>query len=533
MSTSQSGLRVLRKLGTAELVYDLEIKHGGCVLPFTLIFSCDLDLFGLKERVDRAIQLWKQRHTFLLSRIVILDDECENDEKYYSHERYFALMEQDRLSSLANVSYLRLEDEHASGESLVSSEREKRRLWEFLHERELNIKPVNSRDGPLWRLSVVELERGKDYALVFTSHHAIIDGRNAYCILEELLTLVDQGLTADDKESSVTFDVDNLPPVLDSIEKKLFNDDPNLLNDIHTNPEYDLTPDCKVPDLFAATQDEDKQVNNTSGIRFVYLFDKAHLKPIELVPSLEYSRVTQFTSLTFEPEKLKRLAEKCKRADAKLTGCLHVICSLATYDLYMSHLAPREYFTKIWYHYLINLRSLAHIDNLNMGYWPVVQNGYLNTVNKQLDIDEPDWYRVANQQQADSFWSLVKQESDTIHKRLVDMEHVETAKTDGILLDMIERGVKFEQGGGVHYALSNLGSFPDPNLTHIGIKEIYYNVSCAPNRWSTGIFHGLSTLNDRLCWSIGWNCQLISPRYVRYLCESIQRIISLVITRQD
>jgi hypothetical protein len=157
-----------------------------------------------------------------------------------------------------------------------------------------------------------------------------------------------------------------------------------------------------------------------------------------------------------------------------------------------------------------------------MGYWPVVQNGRFELEGKTLDIHNVEWYGKGGE-----FWRLVKEESDRIHKRLADGEHIETAKIDKILLDLFDQNFKFDMGGGVHFAVSNVGSFNYEKMTRFKPSEFYYNVSCAPNRWSTGIFYGLSTIDNRLSWSVGWNCQAFHRLFIYSLCRSIRRIIDL------
>ena len=71
----------------------------------------------------------------------------------------------------------------------------------------------------------------------------------------------------------------------------------------------------------------------------------------------------------------------------KLTGCLHVICSLATYDLYSSNNIDLSMYRRIWYHFLVNLQPSLNIDNLETGYWPVVQNGVFDVDGKILEVD--------------------------------------------------------------------------------------------------------------------------------------------------
>jgi hypothetical protein len=215
---------------------------------------------------------------------------------------------------------------------------------------------------------------------------------------------------------------------------------------------------------------------------------------------------TRFISMQFDPETLDSLIKKCKKVGAKLTGCLNMIGCMATYDMYKT----------LYYHYLVNLRQFYSIDNLTMGYWPVVLNGVFNTD----ELLKPDY----------DFWSLVKKESDLIHERLRCKEHLETAKLDLILLDLIDKQFVFDQGGGVHFALSNSGIFTtSSNTKRLKIKELYYNVAVKSNRWSTILFHGVVTIDSRLCWSVGWNWSSIKKENIEFLCDAIKRHVYEII----
>jgi hypothetical protein len=513
-----SDLIILRKLGNAELVYEYEIKHKGVILPFTFLFSStnNTDLFAHKPKIDKSIHKWKQMHTFLNCRVAILDPANPDDSKGFSRERFFALMSSDRIQSLENITYLRLDRKNQPN---------KRAFWEFLHERELNIDPVDSRNGPLWRLSIVEIEPKQDYALIMMIHHAIVDGRNAYMILEQLLSLIDHEISHPSEDLNLTDLYSNINrDVCESIESKLFNNDPSVIDNMSLNPKYELTPETKIPKEFAPTETEHSKTTPETP-EFLFLFEKANRKPLSINNNNEgeFDRVTQFQSLCFEADVVKKLLNKCRLANAKLTGCLNMICSLATFDLYQSNGIDSEMYAKIWFHYLVNLRPFLNIDNMSMGYWPVVQNGCLQATDRVIDVNSAEWHKSGE------FWKLVKEESDSIHRRLDEGEHVETAKIDRILLDLFDQDFEFEQGGGVHFAVSNVGSFSSMRMDAFRPREMYYNVSCAPNRWSTGIFHGLATIDGRLSWSIGWNCQLYHRRFIDSLCESIRKIVDLAV----
>ena len=210
---------VLRKLGAAEIVFDYEFSLKGCILPYTLVVNTTHDLLASRDLVDQAVQSWKSLHPFLRSRIVVLDTDTDdnnnststsrdnnmsNNEKtpiaqhqhehtqqkpqHFSHERYFALATPHQIASMDNVSYYRLEgDGDGDGDGEVDVESS----WMLMHEREMNVATVDCSTGPLWRLKFIQLAAAGDrsnkrfndhfkYAIIFTPHHSITDGRNCF-----------------------------------------------------------------------------------------------------------------------------------------------------------------------------------------------------------------------------------------------------------------------------------------------------------------------------------------------------------------
>lgn len=122
------------------------------------------------------------------------------------------------------------------------------------------------------------------------------------------------------------------------------------------------------------------------------------------------------------------------------------------------------------------------------------------------------------------FWLKAKTQSDQLHQRLKTNEHLETVKQDSKLIDEIETK-KFTNGGGVHFALSNLGSIDtstEIDSNQVKIDEFYYQVSLEANRWSSLVFNGVSTLNGRLIWGISYNSRFIRTEIIKFIIERIQ-----------
>ena len=463
---------ILRKLGGAEIVYDYELKQQGCILPVSLLFTTKINLFESKHLIEDAIRNWKKYHPFLCSKIMIKDENdniiTRQDENYmntFSLDRYFVLADQSKINGFDNIKYYRLDSVNQN-------------LWMLLHERELNLEPIDCDNGLLWRLMFIELgktnENLNNYCMIFTVHHAIVDARNCFAVLNHLLTIFEKMYLGKFDEASIKkFDLNP------SIEEKLFNNDMTKLNDLKLNDKYDISPDNKISSSFKNSVD--KNVNffddYEQNDKFIELFNDINAESLfvhDLITNRNENKlISKFVSFKLNENTLNTLLKGCKANNIKLTGCLNMICALATYDLYKNFEKNEEnerLSEKICYHLLANLRPFLNIGNLNVGYWAIVLNGILNTNDEEFDLSNDLFYK-------EKFWQLAKEESDTIHSRIKEGELIENAKLDMVLLKMIQEDFKFENGG-VHFAISNLGPLKQVDLDNITLTENYFNTSC-------------------------------------------------------
>ena len=514
---------ILRKLSTGEAIYDYELESKGCILPFSVIFETEIDLFSKKELIEKSITSWKKLHPFLCTKIVTLEDEKHR----FSRERYFAYADNEtKINKLDNVFYLRL----------LTSNKTKNRTnyWKLLHERELNLEPVDCKNGLLWRLNFVELNSPPqsnkfEYSIILTIHHGITDGINCYYILKQLLGILENLiLDKDDETESKTFDIN--PSIDDFLFKN--QDEASIIKSIKLDPKYEISEFNKIPSNFSFQQNQNSIANELIGIddiindsdKFVYAFNEYNNQEILIKDLLDKRNknqlVSKFTSFSFEQDVCKKLLHKCKSVNAKLTGCLNLICSLATFELYNKY-NNHDLNKEICYHFLANLRPFLNVGNLNMGYFAVVFNGLFKTSN----LNESNY--GSDEFWSKQFWDLVKLESDDLHKRVESSELNENAKLDFLLLDLIEKNNEFYHGS-VHFALSNLGAMKS-ELELFDFKEFYYNTSSVKNRWTAIVFHGLSSVNDKLCWSLGYNSDLFDDLVIQTFIENVKHIVQTVI----
>jgi hypothetical protein len=456
---------IIRKLGPSELVYEHEMKDRGMLLPFSVLFSSKNKLFHYKKKIEVAFNAWKHAHPLLRAKIMVKPDPMHAD---FSRDRYFVYASKEKINSMDNVKYLRVRDGN----------------WQQFHQRELNTEPVDSQNGLLWRISFIEMQNNQ-YCLIFTCHHSILDGLNATLVLQHLFTLIEKSITKERIEQK-------LIPIHVSMEEKLFKNNQNELKALKLNHDYHVPPNDKIPKEFKKTRDAETCAQDR----------------------------TKFKCFTLEASEFHKLYLNAKANGVKIAGCLNIVCALAVLDLYKEHNVDGHLTNKIYFHMLANLRRLLKMDNLTMGFWAVVMSSFLDAEpikNKKLDKEFL----------AKNFWSLAKKESDSIHKRIDENEWYQNAKLSNLLLDLMEMGVKFENGSS-HFCMSNLGRVPMNNLSLFKVTDIFFSVSVNENRWSAVCYHGVCTIEDKLCWSLCYNSRLFDDCIIDSLIDKIGFILDCI-----
>lgn len=505
---------ILRKLGASEIVYDYEIRLKNMILPIVLVFDAhekQFDLLTHRIQIDQAIQKWKSIHPIFNTKIIALPDP-DPSHAAFSNERYFAWASPEKIASLENIKYARLAADNAN-------ELDTRRMIDMLVERELNSNSIDAENGLLWKLQIIDFSSqiSSKFVLLLTGHHAIIDAKNSYYLVNNLLELIEASI--DSSLDKIQIEPFKLGP---SIEEKLFDNDPSKLADIKTNEKYEFSPECKIPKEFALSKQPVTKIQIENEARFEFLPDSNN----NVVSSL-YIRDLQaakndckYTSIDINGSVLSKLLAKCRQTNCKLTGCLNVVAALAMSRLLKRHTSDPSFLLsneKICFHLLANLRPFFNVGDLNAGYWAVVMNCIVDCRKVTSETDAKEAYR--------RFWELAKLESDSIHERIKANELIENAKMDTMLLDVINRGESFGNGGSVHFALSNLGALSRGNLKRFRPREFYFCTSLVKNRWSSLIFNGLSSLDNQLSWSVGYVVEFVSDSIINDFISFIRDIL--------
>lgn len=562
---------IIRKLGAAEIIYDYEHSIGNVILAHSFVIESKINLFQDLNLLNQAFVYWKNHYSLLRSCIFTIDQpastaaniktsspnvvECaqlqhqkthKNDKLCCSTEKYFIYASEDKILNNENVKLYKL---NLNDIDLNKSQIEQ--LCRLLYDREYNIEFLDSANGPLWRLTLIQTKSNSssnnyNYYLIFTVHHAIVDARNVHCLILKLFEIIENLYLGSHSSYSQVFDKHFEP----SIEERLFNNDQKQLKQINVvNNENSLELDTntsKILESFSLGSSKTESVNNNyynylkiklnlddktiNSINFeaVSLNDinKQSLKLTDLLNEMAcFSNKTRNFKLT--ETSFKKLLKNCKLNNVKLTGCLNIIAVLATRKLYLNYTNERN-FLNIHYHSLVNLRPFLKppIDNNIIGYWAVVLTSMFKSNSENFIDDNNNNQTESENFWQSKFWQLAKHESDNIHKRIDQNEHIENAKFDTALLEVINSGETFPNGGGVHFALSNLGVMPTANkdCKHIEIKEHYFGTSAQPNRWSAVVFHGVTTVDNNLCWSITYNAKEFRDDLIELLIQNINEI---------
>lgn len=212
----------------------------------------------------------------------------------------------------------------------------------------------------------------------------------------------------------------------------------------------------------------------------------------------------------------KKLLEKCKSNNLKLTGCLNLISIVGINEAYKKFASPHYSY---YYHLMVSLRPYFQKPNNEMGFCA----SHIKCEYKFDPLLNLDSFSTVE------FWMNAKTESDKLHEQLRRNEHFEMAEQDALLVKELETK-QFTNGGGAHFALSNLG--PLSSLAHsssLKVDEFYYQVSLEAHRWSTLLFFGISTLDGKLMWGTTYNSKFIRREIIKFIIENIQIVFQKLI----
>ena len=166
--------KMIRKLGNTESVYDNEVLNGNFLLATAILASIDAPYAIDKHTMNKAAHIWCKKHKLLQASIYRTGNELNVMPKY------FMLNKSTATSDFKNIELV--------------EEKEQTLLLTHLIESELK-KKFDANADLYWRMKIVKSKRcqvagSSEYSFIFTIHHSLADGKNAYAILVEYLHIL-------------------------------------------------------------------------------------------------------------------------------------------------------------------------------------------------------------------------------------------------------------------------------------------------------------------------------------------------------
>jgi hypothetical protein len=339
-SNKASANKLIRKLGIFEHYFHNEIElNGSSINASTILLNSKVNLFENIELFNKAARLWQKTQPFLQSKVVDLNK--ENGIQPDLFNKYFAYVDQmedgQETEKLDNVNFYYFKASQHSTEHDDCKD-----FWKLLVERELS-NPIDWKNGPMWRLSVINLNKNKssdsyyEYCLIITVSHAIFDGTSAFVSLVSLFTILEYLFENQSQQESIRqhlFEAKVVEPVEEYVRTHL--EAFNLTYD--SLGEYKKLGGFKRPSSFVINHENDRkpyvpidlsdELNLESGGFFSALDNEPVLSLKDLIRESE-SSVTKFYTTVFEGEKYEKFLATCKNKNSKVTGVFNTMFVLA------------------------------------------------------------------------------------------------------------------------------------------------------------------------------------------------------------
>ena len=393
--------RVIRELSQSEKCLDYETRLCNIIISRSIYFSSKLNIFENIELIKNAICKWKEAHVLLRSCILI--------DKNEPLKRNFALASDSIANDLKNVKFIEFSSKRSD-------------YWKILYENEL-LKPFDHENGLLWRLYFIKDNSDNFYRLIFTMHHSLGDGRNHFCLLHQLLQIIESlhlNTTVNLKQYEI----------LPSLETLLLPDQ-NLNDNIK---EGELVSQ-KIPVYFKPEQAEDEKPTQFSFDCNIYKHDGKLYSSLDSIfnENKVYSN-SSFVSFTIEQEKLSEILKMCKKNNIKLTGYLSTAFGFALREAHFNFANNFECQKVFNYYITASSRPKLNINNYLMGNY----GSKLSFNNRKIE--------------GNNLWAHAKKESDELHLKASNPNEFITKLKNGVnFLKKLERGIYFDEYGHLKY----------------------------------------------------------------------------------
>ena len=474
---------ILRELSPSEKVLDYEARSCSLMDSRSFLISSEINLFENIDLIKKAIHEWKKIHKLLRA--------CIHIDPHNQLIRHFALASDDIVNNCNNIKFLKFDSPSHCKD-----------YWKILYENDV-FKPFNHEQGLLWRLYFLK-EDEKSYRIIFTVHHAILDGRAHFCLIHQLTQMIEWiYLSKNIKLSEYEL---FLP-----IDRLLLNDE--LKNTDEDVQDAAIIENYKVPDYFKPKSENFenllmKDANINTHDNQVYMSIDSLL--------IENKKIsfTKFMSFVVETEKYLKILKKCKENGLKFTGYISTLIKTALTEA-PDHFSDEHHRTvqkKFKYYVAASSRDSLKLNNYIMGNYATIL--YFES-------------KIIDDRNYENFWDLAKKESDEIHFKIDTNDSASSLKEDEKFLKEIEKGFCFDEYE-KDFLLSNLGDMTKYCITEANlfkIKEHYLLMSNRKYSIYNVFVNGIATLNSRLFWTISYPSYLVKPEVVDFVIKKINLII--------
>lgn len=495
-TTHPEDSKLIRQLYTVERVIDKDQLQGKAVNPRLFLLKSKFDLNANQKKVLKAFYEWKQLHPLLQANFVKVK---KGDET----KHYIAQAPKDQVEQSNNVQFL-----HYHSQS--NNESEKENCWKLFYEHEFHM-PIESENNLLWRAAFIELPKNDNtfrYAFVINLHHSITDGRNAYFVVIELFKILEDLMNGHFGARDNNYDEKRAEYELDY---------PNDTRAGEKAPDFEYTPTDEpavmtlVPDYLkpngAEETFEDEKLFD--GGKFVSV-DGKHVLAAKDVFEKRRSSLHRMCYLNLPQETFERFSKKASDLKIKLNGCFEMIALLAWRRTVRHFGADDALNPVVKYQVPINLRSFLEppLDDTCMGVWI---SSFVPDVQVEHEESEPGFWTKL-------FWDMSRKRSEAIHAYLNEKAFFNKANLvqEQNIYHMLENGWK-PKDVFIMYAVSNVGRMAgavSDSSRDIEVFEHHEGLAYTRDCLITAAYHGIASVDGKLCWGISWSKQFLRPEVV-------------------
>jgi hypothetical protein len=472
----------IRKLDNIEKLVNRRHTAQNFISTFRVGSKVDLFENGLNT-LKNAIRKWKNMHKFLRANVVCLD--AQKDEFAYSIDE-----NSTANVDLTNVHFVRFKSDNKERiDELI--EQFEVLLFEKCHTVDL-IEFERHPDDLLWRLIFIEYPSSDkefpfSYEILTQYHHMISDGSCCYINFVQLLNAIDSEFgnrTYEEIEKLRDRDVyAGSEKYFQEKEPKFapYLGLPKLPRPSFVDPNRAKSTSYKEPEL----------ISDLKKIEIVNVESNTPFVSVEELLEISKSSNVRYRRFVIERDVTKKLMEKCKREQVKLTTCINLVECLALRKMYERY--GEKSLDNIVSYIAVNLRPFLGVDADNMGY---CIGRFLTLLKAEDGLNE------------ETFWEKARPISDEFTDRVVNSDDKFSIKLQALEDPKTELSTQVN--------ISNMGVL-DLKLINGSKFRIDRRFVC-PSIRSDAIgyyfFNHMSTLDNRLCWSFSFNSYFIDRDFI-------------------